>query len=102
METRRRLTRKAHQSVAEALNDPEERFRVLVDNVRDYALFMLDPQGRVSSWNVGAERLKGYQPDEILGRHFSCFYTAADVARGLPDEVLRYQLLIRLSAPVSG
>ena len=66
----------------EALRESEERFRLLVSSVRDYAIFMLDPQGRVVSWNEGAERINGYTADEIIGRHFSAFYPAADVASG--------------------
>ncbi len=56
----------------------------LVDSVSEYAIFLLDPDGMVTSWNPGAERLKGYRPDEIVGRHFSAFYLPADVARGKP------------------
>jgi PAS domain S-box-containing protein len=67
------------------LRASEERFRVLVQGVRDYAIFMLDPDGRVASWNDGAERIKGYRPDEIIGRHFSAFYPAIDVASGKPS-----------------
>ena len=52
----------------------EERFRLLVESVRDYAIFMLDPEGRVLTWNAGAERIKGYRADEIIGQHFSRFY----------------------------
>ncbi|HEX2189933.1 MAG TPA: PAS domain S-box protein [Longimicrobiaceae bacterium] len=66
----------------EALRESEERFRVLVHGVRDYAIFMLDPQGRIVSWNEGAQRIKGYTAEEIIGRHFSTFYPAADVATG--------------------
>ncbi len=54
----------------------EESFRLLVESVQDYAIFMLDPEGHVITWNVGAERIKGYRPEEILGQHFSCFYPA--------------------------
>jgi PAS domain S-box-containing protein len=64
----------------------EERFRLLVESVRDYAIFMLDPSGHVVTWNFGAERLKGYRPDEVIGRHFSAFYpaeTAGNCAREL-------------------
>jgi PAS domain S-box-containing protein len=68
-----------------ALRQSEERFRLLVETVQDYAIFMLDPDGNVSSWNRGAERIKGYKPDEILGRHFSCFYPEEDVRRGKPQ-----------------
>ena len=67
----------------------EERFRLLVDSVRDYAIFMLDPQGNVLSWNAGAERFKGYRANEIIGSHFSRFYTPDDLARGLPDQELK-------------
>src|SRR5947209_8523479 len=63
-----------HERAEAALRATEERFRLLVDGVRDYAIFLLDAEGRVSSWNRGAERLKGYAADEIIGRHFSCFY----------------------------
>jgi PAS domain S-box-containing protein len=68
-----------------ALRQSEERFRLLVETVQDYAIFMLDPDGNVSSWNLGAERIKGYKPDEILGRHFSCFYPEEDLRRGKPQ-----------------
>jgi PAS domain S-box-containing protein len=56
----------------------EERFRLLVESVQDYAIFMLDPDGVIESWNIGAQRLKGYASDEIIGRHFSIFYTEND------------------------
>jgi PAS domain S-box-containing protein len=58
----------------EALRQSEERFRLLVEGIQDYAIFMLDPGGRIVSWNRGAERLKGYPRHEILGKHFSIFY----------------------------
>ncbi len=66
----------------------EEQFRLMVDAVKDYALLMLNPEGYVVSWNAGAERIKGYKADEIIGKHFSCFYTPEDKARGHPAEVL--------------
>ena len=69
----------------EALRVSEQRFRTLVEGVRDYAIFMLDPQGRVSFWTASAERMKGYQAEEILGRHFSEFYTQEDVESGKPS-----------------
>jgi PAS domain S-box-containing protein len=72
-----------------ALQDCEEKYRLLLDEVQDYAIFMLDPQGIVVSWNAGAERIKGYKADEIIGHHFSCFFPPGDVARGRPEEVLR-------------
>jgi PAS domain S-box-containing protein len=56
--------------------EPEERFRLLVESVKDYAIFLLDPQGRVASWNLGAERINGYRAGEIIGQHFSVFYPA--------------------------
>jgi PAS domain S-box-containing protein len=67
-----------------ALRDAEERVRLLIDSVHDYAVFMLDPDGRVATWNVGAQRIKGYEAHEIVGQHFSRFYTPEDVARGKP------------------
>jgi PAS domain S-box-containing protein len=71
------------------LRESEKRFRLLVEDVKDYAIFMLDPAGRVVSWNEGAERIKGYQVWEIIGEHFSVFYGAEDVERGHPEEELR-------------
>ena len=62
----------------------EEQFRLLVESVTDYAIFMLDPYGRVTNWNAGAQRIKGYLPQEIIGRHFSAFYTQEDIDRGEP------------------
>jgi len=73
---------------AESLRQSEERFRLLVDSVRDYAIFMLDPQGYVLTWNAGAERIKGYRAAEIVGCHFSRFYPPEALARGLPDHEL--------------
>jgi PAS domain S-box-containing protein len=66
----------------------EGRFRLLVDGVRDYALYLLDPDGRVVSWNAGAERLKGHRAEEVLGRHFSAFYEPEDVRAGVPGAAL--------------
>ena len=71
-----------------ALRRSEERFRLFVEAVQDYAIFMLDPEGRVATWNVGAERIKGYQAAEIVGRHFSCFYSEEDVRAGRPERNL--------------
>ncbi|WP_084168257.1 PAS domain-containing hybrid sensor histidine kinase/response regulator [Paraburkholderia acidipaludis] len=73
----------------EALRQSEERFRLLVENVSDYAIFMLDPEGFVVSWNSGATNLKGYRPAEIVGQHFSVFYPTEDVADGVPERELR-------------
>ncbi|HEX5724038.1 MAG TPA: PAS domain-containing sensor histidine kinase [Longimicrobiaceae bacterium] len=72
------------RAAEESLRASEERFRLLVQSVRDYAIFMLDPGGHVASWNEGAERIKGYTPQEIIGRHFSIFYPPEDVAAGKP------------------
>jgi PAS domain S-box-containing protein len=66
----------------------EEQFRRLVEAVKDYAIFMLDADGRVATWNAGAERIKGYRADEIIGRHFSIFYPQESVARGWPEQEL--------------
>jgi PAS domain S-box-containing protein len=76
------------RSAEEALRQSEERFRLLVQNVQDYAILMLDPEGRVSSWNKGAERIKGYAADEIIGRSFMLFYPPDALARGLPQREL--------------
>src|SRR5262245_16437727 len=62
----------------------EERFSLLVKSVKDYAIFMLDPSGYIISWNEGAQRLKGYQAEEIIGQHFSRFYPQEDLAWGKP------------------
>ena len=72
----------------EALKQSERNFGLLVQGVTDYAIFMLDPEGRVSSWNPGAHRIKGYRADEIVGRHFSRFYTDEDRQRGEPQKAL--------------
>ncbi|MFY0477263.1 PAS domain-containing sensor histidine kinase [Achromobacter marplatensis] len=66
----------------------ESRYRLLVDAVMDYAIYLLDPSGRVSSWNPGAERFKGYAPHEIIGQHFSIFYTEEDRLAGVPERAL--------------
>jgi len=66
----------------------QDLFRLLVEGVQDYAIFMLDPEGRVISWNTGAENIKGYRPHEILGHHFSIFYPPEAIARGWPEHEL--------------
>jgi PAS domain S-box-containing protein len=71
-----------------ALRDSEQRFRLMVEGVKDYAIFMLDPLGIVVSWNAGAERIKGYREEEILGKHWSRFYLPEDIAQGKPEEAL--------------
>src|ERR1044071_6205065 len=70
------------------LQDNAERFRFLVESVKDYAIFLLDPDGRIVSWNAGAELIKGYAAHEIVGHHFSAFYTPEDVACGKPARAL--------------
>lgn len=72
----------------EELRQSEGRFRLLVESVRDYAIFMLDPDGVVLTWNAGAERFKGYRAHEIIGQHFSRFYPPEALARGLPEHEL--------------
>jgi two-component system, LuxR family, sensor kinase FixL len=78
-----------HKQAEQDRREGEDCFRELVKDVKDYAIFMLDPDGRVLTWNDGAERIKGYRPDEIIGKHFSCFYPKEDVERGKPDQGLR-------------
>jgi PAS domain S-box-containing protein len=68
----------------EALHESQERFRLLLDGVKDYAIYMLDPEGHVISWNAGAARIKGYKNEEILGKHFSCFYVREHRETGKP------------------
>ena len=82
----RDLTERREQE--ERLRQSEERFRLLVENVVDYAIYMLDPTGTIVSWNRGAERIKGYKANEIIGSHFSKFFLPADVAEGKPEEEL--------------
>jgi PAS domain S-box-containing protein len=72
----------------EALRRSEEQLRLLVQGVTDYALYLLSPEGIVTNWNVGAQRIKGYAPDEIVGQHFSRFYTDHDRAAGMPQKAL--------------
>src|SRR5260370_26349045 len=72
-----------------AEGESEERFRFLVERIKDLAILTLDPQGRIVSWNAGAERIEGYTASEIIGRHFSCFHTPDDIELGQPAEELR-------------
>ncbi|MRJ77131.1 PAS domain S-box protein [Aeromicrobium sp. SMF47] len=80
------------RAAEDELRRSEERFRLLVETVEDYAIFMLDPQGHVVSWNAGAERAKGYRADEIIGRHFRTFYSAELQESGHPERELEAAL----------
>jgi PAS domain S-box-containing protein len=82
IEAGRRLTQ-------DALRESEERYRMLLDGIQNYAIFMMDPRGQIVSWNAGAERIKGYTADEIIGHNFSCFFPPEAIERGRPAEILR-------------
>jgi PAS domain S-box-containing protein len=88
--TRDLTDRRAHE---QRLRASEERLRLLIESVRDYAIFMLDPDGTVRGWNSGAEAIKGYSADEIIGRHFSVFYTPEDQRDGKPATELEQALV---------
>ena len=72
-----------------SLRNREEQYRMLVQEVEDYAIFMLDPHGNVVTWNAGAGKIKGYTAEQIIGQNFSCFFTPGDIERGKPEEILR-------------
>jgi len=76
------------KAAEELLRQSEEQFRILVQGVTDYAIYMLDPHGRITNWNPGAQRIKGYRPEEIIGEHFSRFYTEKDRLKGEPQRAL--------------
>ena len=80
--------RRARHQAEEELRRSDERFRLTVDGIRDYAIFMLDPEGHVINWNVGAERIFGYRAVEIIGQHMASFYPPADMERGKPERAL--------------
>jgi len=84
-----RAAKQRSEANALALHQSEERFRLLVESVQDYAIFALDPDGYIVSWNVGAERIKGYQPKDILGQHFSRFYQPKEIEQGKPERELQ-------------
>jgi PAS domain S-box-containing protein len=77
------------KTAQEALRESEERFRMLVQGVTDYAIYMLSPTGQITNWNSGARRIKGYEHDEVIGTHFSRFYTEDDRASGMPQRALQ-------------
>ncbi|MGB0000139.1 MAG: PAS domain-containing protein, partial [Candidatus Acidiferrales bacterium] len=77
------------ERASQELARTETRFRSLVAGVKDYAIFMLDPRGRVATWNAGAERIKGYSAEEIVGQHFSRFYRQEDIESGKPERELK-------------
>jgi PAS domain S-box-containing protein len=82
------MVSKSSPEPANTLHKSEQRFRLLVESVRDYAIFMLEPDGRVATWNAGAERIKGYKAEEIIGQHFSTFYPP-ETAKDFPAHELR-------------
>jgi PAS domain S-box-containing protein len=82
-------TESRRRFLEEALRESQEQYRMLLDGIEDHAIFMMDPEGRITSWNAGAERIKGYRADEIIGRDFSCFFPPEDIERGRPEEILR-------------
>src|SRR6185436_19851553 len=84
MQSDARMLEKAELGTAPA----DDLFRLLVESVGDYAIFMLDPSGRIVSWNTGAQRIKGYDESEAIGRHFSMFYSLSDRALGVPATLL--------------
>ena len=86
----RDLTARRH--VEESVRQSEERYRLFIESVKDYAMFILDTTGHVMTWNEGAQRLKGYRPEEIVGKHFSVFYAKEDRARQHPQEELTIAL----------
>ncbi|KYF87097.1 hypothetical protein BE20_02970 [Sorangium cellulosum] len=85
----------ADPGVKESLRASEERFRLLVETIQDYAIFILDDRGHVATWNPGAERINGYEAREIVGRHFSTFYPPEDVAAGKCDRELEQATALR-------
>ncbi|HMI54303.1 MAG TPA: diguanylate cyclase [Candidatus Saccharimonadales bacterium] len=76
----------------QSLRESEEKYRLVIEHTKDYGIFLLDPQGCVAGWNLGAERINGYSSDEIMGRHFSCLFTKEDVQGGKPDTELKCAL----------
>jgi PAS domain S-box-containing protein len=88
-ESKTPITPIGHSRLSDTIKHGGQIYQLMVESVRDYAIFMLDPNGHVASWNQGAQRIKGYTADEIIGRHFSTFYTAEDIASGKPAMELK-------------
>ena len=84
-----RRSKQRTEAIAVSLQDSEERYRLLVEGVEDYAIFMLDAGGRIASWNTGAERIKGYKAPEILGKPYSIFFTPEDAESHKPEQILQ-------------
>ena len=78
--------------IARSAEPADEQFRLLVSSVTDYAIYLLDPAGRVASWNAGAERIKGYRAGEVIGRHYAMFYPLEERAAGRPEQNLAIAL----------
>ena len=74
-------------TITSTLHQTAQQFHILVDSVEEYAIYMLDPDGTIVTWNTGAQKIKGYTPEEIIGKNFACFYTAEDVAAGEPSAI---------------
>lgn len=85
---KREVEDEAHRQADEALRQSEQRFQLLVQSLHDYAVFLLDTRGHVVSWNAGAQRIKGYAPEDILGQHFSVFYPPEEIVRNRPGSLL--------------
>ena len=83
------MVHRKRQGVIDVTARNERAFPLLIESTTDYAIFMLDPQGRVATWNAGAERIKGYKAEEIIGQHFSRFYPQEDVEQGKLEQELR-------------
>ena len=89
------LTFARRKKIEGKLRESEELHRSMVENVKDYGIFMLDAKGRIISWNIGAQRIKGYQPGEIIGKHFSIFYPEEVVKSGFPEKELFVDRMLR-------